>query len=88
MYFEFLATSGLFGFLCFIFFLGSTFKFVNKSSKPWSMAALGVLISFCVGGFFDRYFDMPHTLVPILLLLGLCANHDPKSPVAGPKELW
>lgn len=83
MYFEFLATSGLVGFLCFMFFLGSTFKFVNKSSKPWSMAALGVLISFCVGGFFDRYFDMPHTLVPILLLLGLCANHDPKSPMAG-----
>jgi len=83
MYLEFLATSGLVGFLSFMFFLGSTFKLISKSSKPWSMAALGVLISFCIGGFFDRYFDMPHTLIPVLLLVGLCATHDSKSTMTG-----
>ncbi|NBX77484.1 MAG: O-antigen ligase family protein [Proteobacteria bacterium] len=80
MYLEFLATSGIFGFLCFLFFLGSCFRFVlggaKKSDslprKAWFLASVGVLSSFSVGGFFDRYFDMPHTLVPTLLLLGLC----------------
>lgn len=74
MYLEFLATSGLIGLLCFLFFLGCIFKFLFQGLKfnPWFLSAFGILVSFCVGGFFDRYFNMPHTLIPVLLLVGLC----------------
>jgi O-antigen ligase len=84
MYLEFLATSGLLGFLAFLFFLGSIFRLVweRLAVSPWFVTSLGVLISFCVGGFFDRYFDMPHTLVPVFLLLGLCTSLSQKTPVA------
>jgi O-antigen ligase len=91
MYLEFLATSGILGFLCFLLFLGASFRLVfgkirNSASppqlKPWFLASAGVLTAFSVGGFFDRYFDMPHTMIPLVLMLGLCTASKPDEIVA------
>jgi len=91
MYLEFLATSGILGFLCFLLFLGASFRLVfskiqNSASaphlKPWFLASAGVLTAFSIGGFFDRYFDMPHTVIPMVLMLGLCTASKPDEIVA------
>lgn len=93
MYLEFLGTSGAVGFGAFLFFLGCVLRFFFKgirdwswdgSHKPWFLAAFGVFIAFCLGGFFDRYFDMPHTLIPLVLITGLCTALSSKTAVAEP----
>lgn len=88
MYLEFLATSGLVGLFCFLVFLASTARVLAREVKTqWVLASIGVFSSFCIGGFFDRYFDMPHTLVPVLLILGLCTSEETKTPMAGRGEV-
>jgi O-antigen ligase len=90
MYLEFLATSGLVGFIAFLVLLVSVLWFLKRTwgklgdgslQKPFFLATLGVFVSFCIGGFFDRYFNMPHTLVPLLISLGLCSSGEGKTQV-------
>ena len=87
MYLEFLATSGVVGFLCFFFFMGTCFRFIFTKVKnpnappllrPWYLASAGVLTAFSVGGFFDRYFDLPHTVIPTVLAIGICTASKPR----------
>jgi len=82
MYLDFLATTGALGFTAFISFLISTFLFLKRgwlklgatdSRRVWFTATLGGFGAFCMGGCFDRYFYMQHTLIPLLLFLSVCA---------------
>jgi len=83
MYLDFLATTGIVGFLSFCFFIAQVlttlfrawFHFhLSEWERPWILATLGGFVAFLIAGFFDRHFYMSQTLVPNLVALAITSS--------------
>jgi O-antigen ligase len=81
MYLDMLSGTGILGLLVFLFFIGSVFKILwngiyrnsdlNPVEKKYFVAMFSSFLVFLIGGFFDKFFYMTQSLVPLMFFLGM-----------------